>query len=148
MLAVREQLGKLLAADPTTLAPAASPNKLALIGSAFSASENLTVQDLDLLAGNGLDPVACGPGPQLVALDPTTNEQLITLVPGAASGFRWVSSGSFPQPISVYGVALTDNAGDKLLGVSQFRAPITLHGPGYQIDADPQTIAFVLTPMS
>lgn len=59
MIAVRLQLGVLLAADPTTLAPAVDANKVALISAAFAATENLVVADLTLAAGHGLDPILC-----------------------------------------------------------------------------------------
>ena len=148
MAAVRLQLGALLAADATTLAPASDANMIALITAAFALTENLTVGDLTLAAGNGLDPIAGATGAQEVALDPATNEQLITLKPGASSGWRWVTSGGLAVPITVYGFALTDNAGTTLLAAEQLAAPITVAADGYQIDIDPVQMTLVLAPVS
>jgi hypothetical protein len=148
MKSLRERLGALLAADALSLAPATTGNEVHLIGSAFALSENLLITDLTLLTGNGLDPVICAAGVQEVALDPVTSEQIITLVPAAGSGFRWVTSGTITVPITVYGAALTDNAGGNLLAALQLPTPVVFHGPGYQLDLDPQTFTLVLTPIN
>lgn len=148
MLAVRLQLGALLAADATTLAPASDANMIALIIAAFALSENLTVGDLTLAAGNGLDPIAGATGAQEVAIDPTTLMQLITLMPGATSGWRWVTSGEFDSPVTVYGFALTDNAGTTLLAAAALPVPVTVDAAGYQIDLDPVQLTFVQSPIS
>jgi hypothetical protein len=147
MQAVRTQLGALLAADVTTLAPVAA-NQAALIIAPFSPSEQLTVSSLTLGSTNGLAPKACATGSAEVAIDPTSQAQLITLVPGSGSGFRWVTSGSWTAPITVYGVALIDSTGAVLLAVEQFAQPITVSASGYQIDADPLQMVFVLQPLS
>lgn len=148
MVAVRLQLGALLAADATTLAPASDANMIALIIAPFSLSENLVVGDLTLATANGLAPIAGATGAQEVALDPTTNQQLITLKPGASSGWRWVTSGGLSVPITVYGIALTDNAGTTLLGAGLLPAPVTVAADGYQIDVDPVQMTLVLNPIS
>lgn len=147
MAAVREQLGALLAADATTLAPVASANMMALIVAPFTLSENLTAGDLTLANSNGLGPIAGAVGAQEVALDPLTGAQIITLVPGAGSGWRWVTSGSFPPDIVVYGVALLDNALTTLLAADLLPTPVTFDAAGYQLDLDPLTMQFVLTPV-
>lgn len=148
MSAVRLQLGNLLAADATTLAPATNANKIALVVAAFALSENLVAADLTLAAGNGLDPISGSTGSQEVALDPVTQEQLITLKPGATSGFRWVSSGSFTSPITVYGFALLDSTLADLLAAELLPTPIAIVAAGYQIDIDPVTMTFNLQPIS
>lgn len=147
MKAVRLQLGALLSADATTLAPASTGNKVSLIGAAFSANELLTVADLTLLSGGGLSAIVGATGAQPAAQDPITGDQIITILP-ATGGWRWVSSGGGPYPIMVYGIALTDNAVATLIGITQFATPIAIPAAGYQIDADPIQITFVLQPMS
>jgi hypothetical protein len=147
MKAVRLQLGALLAADATTLAPASLANEVALIIAPFALSENLTVASLTLGSTNGLSPINCATGAQEVAQDPVTGSQLITIVPAAGSGFRWVSSGSFTAPITVYGYALLTNAGAVLLGAQALPTPIVFQSAGYQLDIDPLQIGFVLSPM-
>lgn len=147
MQAVRLQLGTLLAADATTLAPASTPNKVALIVAPFTPQETLVVADLTLASGNGLDPLAGIAGAQGVAQDPISGAQIITLLP-PATGWRWVTSGSFASPITVFGAALTDSTGATLFAVEQLAAPITVEAPGYQVELDPLQMTFVLQPLS
>jgi len=148
MKSVRLRLGTLLAADATTLAPASDANMVALIVAPFTVNENLAISDLTLATDHGLAPIACATGAQEVALLPSSTAQIITIKPGATSGFRWVSSGSFPPTITVYGYALTDNAGAVLLGVTQADNPIPINDVGQQVDFDPITMTFVQTPLS
>jgi hypothetical protein len=148
MVAVREQLGVLLAADATTLAPAGSGNVVAVIIAPFTLVETLTVGDLTLASTNGLSPIVCATGAQEVANDPTSGAQLITIVPASGSGFRWVTSGTFPPSITVYGYALCTTALGALLGVQVLATPITLATTGQQIDADPLQMVFVPRPLS
>lgn len=147
MIAVRLQLGTLLVADTTTLAPTLANNVTPIIAP-FTPNENLTIAGLTLANANGLVPIACATGSQEVALDPVTQAQVITIKPGAGSGFRWVSSGTITSPITVYGFALTDNAGAVLLGVQALPTPVVINAAGYQIDVDPVKTTFVLQPMS
>jgi hypothetical protein len=147
MYAVRLQLGNLLAKDPTTLAPATAGNKMYLITTAFNANESLTVADLTFASGNGLDPIVCAVGNQEVAIDPVSQAQIITLVPGAGTGFRWVTTGTLPAPVTIYGFALTDGPGAILLATESLVTPIVLTSAGYQIDADPKKMTLVLQPI-
>jgi len=147
MQAVRLRLGALLAADTMSLAPVLA-NKLAVIVAPFTEAETLQYSDLTLASTNGLSPIALATGSQEVAIDPVSQAQILTLVPGAGTGFRWVTSGTFPPSITVYGFALIDNAGATLLGVVTLATPIVLSATGYQVEADPQMMTFVLQPLS
>lgn len=147
MVAVRQRLGVLLAGDATTLAPATAGNKIALVSAAFALSENLSIGQLTLAAGNGLDPILCATGAQETAIDPVTSEQVLTIVPAAGSGFRWVTSGTLAGPITIYGAALIDNLAANLLAAMTLPQPVAFHTAGYQLDIDPQTIQFVINPM-
>lgn len=145
---VRLQLGVLLAADPTTLAPVALANKVALVVNNFTSGENLVPGDLTLGSTNGLGPIDCAVGAQEIAIDAVSGDQQVTLIPGAAPGFRWVTSGGFAGPITIYGYALLDNAGATLLGVQKLATPITVQAAGFSIDLDPITFTFVTQPVS
>jgi hypothetical protein len=145
--AVRLQLGALLAADPTTLGPVLA-NKVSLVTTPFSDGENFAIGDLTYAAAHGLDPILCATGASEVAVDPVSQQQIITLKPGAGSGFRWVTTGGLVGPVNIYGFALMDNAAAVLLGVQALANPIILNGDGYQIDADPLQMIFVLLPLS
>lgn len=146
MEALRLQLGVLLAADATTLAPASLENKIALIIAPFVLAETLVYSDLVLAAANGLAPLAGIAGAQGVAQDPVSQSQIITILP-PPTGWRWVSSGS-GFPITVYGAALIDNGATTLLAVEQFSVPIQLTAAGYQVEIDPVQMTFVLQPLS
>lgn len=147
MLAVREQLGILLAADATTLAPGTNANKLALIVAPFTPSENLTASGLTLGASHGLTPITGVTGAQSVGIDPVTGEQVI-YIKSPAGGYQWVSSGSFPPPITLYGIALLDTTLATLIAVEAFTTAISVSAAGQIVDVDPVTLTFVLTPMS
>lgn len=147
MVAVRLQLGVLLAADDTTLAPAMDANKIALVTSAFALGETLVIGDLTFAAGNGLDPILGAAGAQEVAQDPVTGSQLITLKAATSAGFRWVTSGGLAVPITVYGYALIDNGATVLLGAELLVTPITVDADGLQIQVDPVTMTFVQNPV-
>jgi hypothetical protein len=144
---VRLQLGALLAADTTTLAPA-SANLIATIVAPFTPSETLVIGDLTLGSTNGLVPIACAAGAQEVAIDPVSQAQIITMLAGAAPGFRWVTSGSFAGPITVYGFALVTAGSAALLGTQALAAPVTFTEAGYQLDVDPAQMVLVLQPIT
>jgi hypothetical protein len=148
MQAVRLQLGVLLAADPTTLAPAGTGNKVAVIIAPFTPVETLVAADLTLATTNGLAAVVCATGTQAAGLDPVTGAQIITLIPGAAPGFYWLTSGTFPPSITVYGYALLDNAETTLLAVAPLNTPVVLTQTGQVLDANPLIFQFVLQPVS
>jgi hypothetical protein len=147
MLAVRLQLGNLLAADTTTLAPAINANEVALIVAPFTPGENLTIGSLTLGSTNGLTPIACAIGPQEVAIDAVSGNQQITVVVGGGHGWRWVSSGTFTSPITVYGFALVTNLAVDLLAVEALATPIVINAAGYSIDLDPILLTFVVQPV-
>lgn len=147
MKAVRLQLGSLLAADPTTLAPAANPNKIALIVAPFALSENLTAGALTFASSNGLLPLAGVAGAQSVGQDPTTQEQIIQILP-PSGGWKWLTSGSFTSAITIYGYALVDTTLATLIAAALLPTAINVNAPGYIIDIDPVELTFVLTPVS
>jgi hypothetical protein len=146
MIALRLRLGSLLAADTTTLAPAVTANKLALITQPFVVNENLTASALTLASTGGLAPISGNTGAQETGVDPITGDQIITISP-ATSGYRWVTSGA-TYPTTVYGFALLDSTLATLLAVQALPTPITFTADGQQIDVDPVTMTFVALPLS
>jgi hypothetical protein len=147
MIAVREQLGALLAADATTLAPGVNANKIALIGAPFTPRETLHATDLTLLSGNGLSPIQGVTGAQVVGLDPVTQQQVI-VIKAPAGGYQWVTSGGLAVTKSIYGYALLDSTLATLLAVQALATPITVSADGYLIDFDPVEMTIVLAPIS
>lgn len=144
---VRLQLGTLLAADATTLAPATNANKIALVTAPFALSENLTAGALTLGTSNGLTPIAGVTGAQSVGLDPLTQQQIIQIL-SPAGGWKWLTSGSFSGAITVYGYALLDTTLANLIAAALLPTPINVDAAGYIIDIDPVEMVFVLQPVS
>lgn len=147
MKLVRLQFGALLAADTSTLAPATA-NTVNLIVAPFNLTEDLDITTLVFGTTNGLVPIACQAGAQEVGIDPVSQQQIITIIPGATSGFRWLTSGTFTAPITVFGYALVDHTGAVLLGAALLPTPIAFTQAGQQLDLDPLQISIVLQPAS
>lgn len=121
---IRLQLGELLGADATYLAPIAG-NKIALVIAAFVPEENLVIGDLTLAAFTGSTPKVLGAGTQNVGIDPTTGEQVITMK-DPAGGLIWECSAAPVTPEVVYGIAMIDDAEAVLLGTELLSTPITI----------------------
>lgn len=147
MKALRLQLGDLLAADTTTLAPATNANKIALVNASFTPNENLAIGDLSFATFTGSTPKAGAAGTQGVGNDPTTGDQIITILT-PVGGWRWTCTSAPTAPETIYGYALTDNAGATLLGVAALPAPVSIALVGDQIDLGAVEMTFVLQPLS
>jgi hypothetical protein len=145
--AVREQLGNLLAADATTLAPAMTANKIALVNQAFTPNENLTIAGLSFATFTGSTPIAGAAGAQGVGLDPATGDQVVTIL-APAGGWRWTCTTAPTTAETIYGYALTNNAGTTLLGTELLPQPITISEVGDLVDLGAVAINFVNQPMS
>jgi hypothetical protein len=143
---VRLQLGILLAADTTTLAPATA-NKIALVKAPFVPAEDLALGDLTLADFDGSTPIAGSTGAQPVAIDPATGDQIIT-IKDPLGAYRWVTSGITNLPQTIYGYALVDNAAAVLLATALLPVPVTLTAAGQQIDLGAVTMVLVQQPIS
>lgn len=144
--AVRLQLGELLAADATTLAPAMSANKIALVQSAFVPSETLVIGDLTLATFDGSTAKAGATGTQQVGNSPATGDQIITITE-PIGGWRWETTGVTNLPQTIYGFALIDNAGAVLLGTALLPTPLTLQEAGQEINLGAVQMTMVLQPL-
>ena len=122
---LREQAMKLLAADPTTLAPAADANLVKLVKTNFTPSESLVYGDLDFADFDGSTAIECGTGTQPEGLDPGTADSIID-IKAPAGGFRFETTGVTNLPETIYGYALVNNAEDTLLASGLLDTPITL----------------------
>src|SRR5262245_20478099 len=88
--AILDGWGDLIAADTATLAPAVSANKIALIMSAFTPTQQIQLTDFTLATFTGSTPIAGATGAQQRAIDPLTADELIT-IKEPAGGWRWVT---------------------------------------------------------
>jgi len=144
---VRTQLGELLAADATTLAPAANANEMILFMNNVNVNEDLVIGDLTPATFDGYAPIAGAIGAQESGFNPATGEQVITIkVP--AGGYRWETTGVTNLPQTIYGFALTDSTGANLLGAELLTTPVVLNAVGQVIDLGAVKITFVLRPMA
>lgn len=147
MVAVRKQIGSLLAADPTTLAPAGSANKIALIMAPFTLTEDLVVGDLTLATFATSTPIAGATGAQGVSLDPATGDQVITVL-DPVGGYRYVVTATTNLPQAIYGCALLDTTLANLLAVALFATPVNLTTVGQAIDLGPLVIDLLQNPFN
>lgn len=144
---VRLQLGALLAADATTLAPVTNANKIALIAAPFSLVETIPLASLTLATFTGATPKAGETGPQEVGLDPVTGMQVIQISP-PVGGYRWITGDTVNLPQTIYGFCLLDSTLAILLAIAQLPVPITLTAAGQFIEIDPVNLTIVSQPVS
>lgn len=147
MIAVRKQFGELLAADPTTLAPAADANVIALIIEDFTPGEDLVAADLTLADFDGSTPKAGALGTQQCGIDPITGDQVVTIT-DPVGGYRWETTGVTNLPQTVYGYGLYNEALTTLLAVEKFPAPYLLSAAGQEINVGKAQITIVQQPAS
>lgn len=114
----------LLAADAASIGNPVS-NKLGLIVAPFNPSVDLLMADLTIAAETGLVAIAGVAGSQLESVDPSTGE-LIVEVKVPAGGFRWETPIGFTGPVTIYGLALGNNAMTILYGTQLLDNPIIL----------------------
>jgi hypothetical protein len=146
-VALRLELGTLLAADPATLAPAVNGNKIALVMQPFVPTEDLIATDLTYATFTGSTPIQGSTGAQLTGVDPATGEQVLT-IKAPLGGWRWHTTATTNLPETIYGFALLDSTLASLYAVQLLPTPIALTESGQEIDLGAVTITFVLQPMN
>jgi hypothetical protein len=144
---VRTQLGVLLAADATTLAPATLVNNIALIALAFSLSEGIVIGDLTLATFTGSTPLGGAVGGQQVGNDPLTGEQVVT-IKEPLGGWRWICTTAPALPETIFGYALLDNANAVVLGVAVLPVPITITSVNDEINLGAVKLRVNLQPLT
>jgi len=133
MKPVRLQLGELLAADPTTLAPAADANVVFLIMEPFVPDEEMVIGDVTPANFTGSTPLEAGVGTQQVGTDPATSDQRVT-VKEPAGGWRWEPTNDVNLPQTIYGYGLATDGLADLLGLALLDEPVTLTEAGQEIN--------------
>lgn len=146
MAFVRKQLGELLAADTSTLAPATA-NKIALVVNQVTPQENLTVADLSFATFAGGAPKSGVAGAQQVGIDPITGEQVITIL-SPAGGWRWECTAAPAVPEQIFGFALVDDTLADLWAYALLPQAVNISSVGQFIDLGSVPLTFVLTPIS
>lgn len=147
---VRQQLGALLSADATTLAPAVNANEIALVVAPFTPNENLVIANLTLASGTtftGGGAINVPLGAQGVGNDPVTGDQIVTIL-APAGGWRWVCTAAPAGPVTVYGFCLATKTAAALLASQLLPTPIVIQNVNDQIDLGDIQIVFVIQPMS
>jgi len=144
---VRLQLGELLVADATTLAPAVNANEMVLVTSNTPPVETLVIGDLTLATFTGSAPKGGAVGDQQAGIDPSTGEQVITIL-APVGGYRWECTVAPGAPETVYGYALTDSTGATLLAYGQLATPVVITDVGDFIDLGAVEMRFVLQPLN
>jgi len=147
MKTVRLQLGELLAADATTLAPAADANTVALIAAPFTPSEILLPGDLTLATFTGSAPKDGAVGAQQAGIDPTTGDQVITIL-APLGGYRYECTVAPGAPETIYGYALMNDDQTLLFAVAALPVPVTITSVGDFIDLGAIIMTIVAQPIS
>lgn len=119
----------LLAADSTTLAPAALANKVKLSMADFTPSLDMVLGDFTEATFDGYAAKELGVGTQPIYYDAETGLLTITLE-DPAGGYVWSTTGVTNLPQTIYGAYLVDNASAVLLGAYKFPNPVTLTESG------------------
>jgi hypothetical protein len=131
--AVLQQIADLLAADATTLAPAADACHVHLAMAPFTPSADLLLAGLTEADFDGHTALNAGIGPQESYTDPVTGLRIVQLLE-PAGGWHWVTSGVTNLPETIYGYYVTDNANAVLYGSALLPTPVTLNAVGQGID--------------
>lgn len=149
MIAIRQKLGTLLAADATTLAPAALNNKLALLKSAFTPNEAMVITDPTLVQADFATSTAlsAGTGAQTEGIDPVSGDDVITIL-APAGGWIWKVTALTNLPQTIYGFLLMNNAGTTLLALARLATPVVLTAVGQQVDIGVAEIRIINAPFS
>lgn len=138
-----DRMAALLAADTTTLAPAALNVHVHLAIAPFSPAATLTVASFTEATFTGYTALNAGTGGQQVFVDPATGNRVIQLLE-PAGGWHWATTGAGGLPMTVYGFYVTDNANAVLYGSALLATPVVLAASGQGVDV-PQ-VRFALIP--
>jgi len=98
----------LLAADASTLAPAALALNVSLVTAAFTPGRSTRYADLTKAAGAGLEPKSPAVGAQLMGFDPSRNAWKVILKE-PAGGWNWLATALEDPVETVYGYVVSDN---------------------------------------
>jgi hypothetical protein len=123
--AIFERFGILLAADTSTLAPAANPPKVMLVKDPFTPADDLLVADLTEADFDGYAKISCEVAGQLQSTDPLTGDSVVEMKT-PLGGWRWETTGVTNLPETIYGFALINNGSTLLYGTELFDTPIVL----------------------
>lgn len=142
---VRLSIGDALAADPDTFAPPTDANKISLIASDFTPSEDLELADFTLATFTGSAAKSFGVGDQNVGIDPITGDQVVVLL-DPTGGYRWACTVAPLTPEVIYGFAVTNMDVDVLLATCKLPTPITIENVNDQIVIGSVEVRLLQTP--
>lgn len=124
-----QQVVELIAADPTTLAPAALALHVHLAKVAFTPTPVLVVGDLTESDFNGAAAKSATVGAAQVFSDPVTLQRIVQLS-APVGGWTWEAADGTLLPQSVFGIYVTDNADAILYGSFLLNAPVQILAQG------------------
>jgi hypothetical protein len=138
-----DRMAALLAADATTLAPAALNVHVHLAMAPFTPGPTLTVASFTEAAFTGYAALNAGTGGQQSFADPGTGNRVIQLLE-PAGGWHWATTAGAGLPITIYGYYVTDNANAVLYGSALLPTPVTLAATAQGVDV--AQVRFALIP--
>lgn len=131
--AILDQITDLLAADATTIAPAALACHVHLAIAPFSPGAGLDIATLVEATFTGGGAISAGLGAQDVFTDPASGLKIIQLLE-PAGGWHWDCTALTDLPQTVYGYWVSDNTDAVLYGSALLDAPLFLNAVGQGID--------------
>jgi hypothetical protein len=139
---ILDRLAELLAADTSTLAPAALAVHVHLAINGFTPGPNLIISDFVPATFDGYAPLSADVGPQQDFIDADSGDRVVQLLE-PAGGWHWATTGVTDLPQVLYGFYVTDNADAVVYGCERFANPITLTGSGQGVDIDQVRFNFI-----
>lgn len=106
---LEERVPTLLAADTTTIAPAANACHVHLVTAEFVPGRGTRFGDLTIAAGAGLEEKSAGVGAQTMGYDPVRQAWKV-VIKEPVGGWNWISTAVESPAETVYGYVVTDNA--------------------------------------
>lgn len=103
--------------------------KVHLVIDSFSPALDLTLDNLTLATFTGSAALLAGPDEQQVLYDPLTGKWVIQILE-PAGGWTWIATAVTDPVQTVYGYALTDNAGTVLIGTGLLQTPVPIANIG------------------
>lgn len=131
--AILDQITALLAADATTLAPAANGCKCHLAKQAFTPGPNLLIGDLVEADFDGYAALTAGLNAQQDFTDPVSGLRVVQILE-PAGGWHFEVTGVTNLPQTIYGYYFTNNAGAVLYASALIIPAVNLTGVGQGID--------------
>ena len=143
---ILDQLLKLIAADPTTLAPTLFL-KVHLAAASFTPSPILVPADFTEATFPGYAAIANTVAPWIFYTDPSQNGARVIECPEPLDGWLFKCTGAPTAAQTIYGYYVTDSGGTNLYGSNLFATPLTVGAAGDAVEVPKVAFTLVASPL-